>query len=190
MANHNGNIASVPKTFRGFLWQHCKDSPMTIIPLFIIIGIAIARIFVESLTINDILSMVTFGALGIQFLGIQRYKRKRQNEHWEFDQEQLPKMLELNKASSVLGRESATRFLVPFAPKSRIRRWWYGRRKLHLLSLYSFGEGRSDSFTKYVISEKDYFFLKLKDCLDTNNPELLAEGMEFLKDRPRISTLA
>ena len=170
--------------------KYTSHNPLTFYPLPVIMCIGVSRFFVEDLLINSMLSMVTMTALGIQWIGVVRGRRKMNKDHAAFDETQLVKMIELNemgKNLSILGFGNVM-FLSPHKPQF-FRRFWNKLTKKRMLALYSYGEGRATSFTKYIVSEKDWFYLQLRNCIDTMDPELLHIGREYLKNNKQVATV-
>lgn len=176
-------------------WQRFKEyvklNPLTFYPVPVVLSIGIIRFFViGDLLTNSILTMVIVVSLGIQWIGMIRGKCKMHKKHLLFDEEQLVKMFKLNNMNIALGPGgfSQITFLSPYKPK-RLRAFWYKLTKKRMLALYNMGSGMSSSFTKYIVSEKDWFYLQLRDCIDTTNPEVLAEGRKYLKNNKVATTL-
>ena len=170
--------------------KYTNANPLTFYPVPIILTVAMSRFFVEDLLVYSLLNMITYAALGVQWIGLVRSRRKMKNEHTAFDEKQLLKMIELNKMGSSLSIPGFNNvmFLSPYKPQF-FRRLWNKLTKRRMLALYSFGEGKSTSFTKYIVSEKEWFYLQLRDCIDTMDPELLHIGREYLKDNKRVATV-
>ena len=112
------------------------------------------------------------------------------NEHTIFDEGQLEKMFKLNEVSKSLNDVNfgSVTFLSPYKPPT-LRRFWNRLTKKRMLALYNLGNGRSTSFTKYIVSEKEWFYLQLRDCIDTMNPDLLEKGREYLKNNKQVATV-
>ena len=182
-----GNIER-PATRWEILKIQVSESPLVFWPLVVIVFVAIGRIFTEDPLTDTFLSMVTVTAFGTQWLGLVRGRRRMNESHWQFDMEHLGTMIGLNDVSATLGQPPNVTFLSPCKAKG-IRGYWHRITKKRLLALYNMGTGRSNSFTKYIVSEKDWFYLQLGGFIDTASPERLKEGMEYLKNHKRISSL-
>ena len=168
--------------------KYTKDSPLIFWPLVIILFVAIGRIVTTDPLIDTLLSMVTVTAFGTQWIGLVRYRHRMNENHWQFDNEQIAKMIELNNKSTKVDMPPSVTFFGSYVPKG-IRKIWYRITKKRMLCLYSLGSDRSSSFTKYIVSEKDWFYLQLGGYIGTSDPVLLRQGMEYLKDHKRISSI-
>jgi len=190
MATSGTTTDALPEKTKWDLFKgNVNRSPLTFWPVPIIIIVAIARILISDPLIDSLLNMITFIAFGVQWVGIVRFRNKANKSHFEFDEEQVVKMHDLNSMSQSIDLGTSVTFLTPHKPRSSVRRLWNKITKKRMLTLYSMGEGRSTSFTKYIVDEKQWFYLKLGGYLETSDPELLVRGREYLKDTKRITTV-
>jgi len=158
-------------SFRSFL----KDNPLLFYPMLIILSIAIANIFfVEDHLIESILNMVTWTALGLQWIGLARNYEKLKIDRLKLDRDLLKTYTEL----SIVTGESIIRFLVPCHEKFMSRIWNKLRRKT-TLSLYTH-RGGSRSFTKLYATKKDMFDMQLRGYINTDDGTLALKGIKYL----------
>lgn len=179
----------IPNTKWGFFKAYVKKSPLVFWPLVAILSVIPARLLVDGPLENSMLSMVTVTAMGIQWIGIFRYRRTQKQEMRRFDMEHLESMMNLNKMGQRLGTsEFLIKFLTDFKMK-RTRTLWHKLNKTRILSLYNMGENRSTSFTKIIVTEKEWFYLQLRNCIGTTDIELLQEGLAYLeRDELKLRT--
>ena len=115
MATSGTTTEALPeKTKWDFFKNNIAENPLTFWPLPIIIGTAIARIFISDPLVDSLLNMVTYAAFGVQWIGLVRGRNKRIKANFEFDEEQIVKMHELNGMSQSVDWGPQVKFLAPY----------------------------------------------------------------------------
>ena len=157
-------------------WGFLKDNPLMYYPMVIIFGVAMTDIFfVEDPLLGSLLLMVTWTAIGLQWIGFAQNHEKRKIEKLKMDRDLLKTYTELSQITG----ESAVRFLVPYHGKF-ISRIWNKLRRKTTLSLYKRAGSEFSSFTKLYVTKKDMFDMQLRGYINTCDRTLGLKGIKYL----------
>lgn len=150
-----------------------KEYPMQFYGPIIVLICSVLRLFViENELMRDILPMIMWSAIGFQWLSIYKSsvaiiktRRKADMRHLE----DIP--------GSFL---SSLHYLVPYEGSFINRLWNKLSRKTSLL-LYKYSEIEIESFTKFRVTKKELFSLKLNGFINTDNAETAKKGIEYIE---------